>query len=193
VISASSADNVWVFGDTAGLTTRVARWNGSRWASFRFPGELRTYAAAVFSRIDVWALGEIFNVSTASSRPYVVRFTGRRWLRVPSPLAPQAASPVAPDDIWTVGTLTGPGQVWAAAHWNGSSWRTLRFPPLPPAARARRDRQRVHCGVLPPGCLGRYRAHHRGRLGWHHRLALERAGLVEGPGPVPDAGGRSQH
>jgi hypothetical protein len=67
----------------------------------------------------------------------VVRFTGRRWLRVPSPLVPQAASAVAPNDIWTVGTLTGPGEVWAAAHWNGSNWRTLRFPPLPPAVAAR--------------------------------------------------------
>lgn len=139
VISASSAANVWVFGDTVGLTTRVARWNGSRWASFSFPGEVRTYAAAVFSRTDVWALGEISNPSSASSRPYVVRFTGRRWLRVPSPLAPQAASAVAPDDIWTVGTLTGPGEVWAAAHWNGSSWRTLRFPPLPPAVQRRAE------------------------------------------------------
>jgi hypothetical protein len=110
VISASSAANVWVFGDTVGLTTRVSRWNGSRWASFSFPHELRTHAAAVFSRTDVWAFGEIFNASTASSRPCVVRFTGRRWLRVPSPLVPQAASAVAPNDIWTVGTLTGPGR-----------------------------------------------------------------------------------
>jgi hypothetical protein len=98
------------------LMTRVARWNGSRWASFSFPGELRTHAAAVFSRTDVLAFGEIFSVSLASSRPYVARFTGRRWLRVPSPLVSQAASALAPDDIWTVGTLTGPGQVWAAAH-----------------------------------------------------------------------------
>jgi hypothetical protein len=110
VISASSAANVWVFGDTVGLTTRVSRWNGSRWASFSFPHELRTHAAAVFSRTDVWAFGEIFNASTASSRPCVARFTGRRWLRVPSPLVPQAASAVAPNDIWTVGTLTGPGR-----------------------------------------------------------------------------------
>jgi hypothetical protein len=136
VISASSATNVWVFGDTVDLTTRVARWNGSRWASFSFPGQVRTYAAAVFSRTDAWAFGELFISSTASSRPYVVRFTGRRWLRVPSPLVPQAASAVAPDDIWTVGPLTGYGDAWAAAHWNGSRWRTLRFPPLPPAVAA---------------------------------------------------------
>jgi hypothetical protein len=139
VISASSAANVWVFGDTVGLTTRVSRWDGSRWASFRFPGQVRTYAAAVFSRTDVWAFGELFHPSSASSRPYVVRFTGRRWLPVPSPLVPQDASAVAPNVIWTVGTLTGPGEVWAAAHWNGSRWRTLRFPPLPPAVRKRAE------------------------------------------------------
>lgn len=121
----------WVFADTVDLTTRVWRWNGGRWASFRFPSELRTYAAA-FSRTDVWAFGELFGgeIHRPYSRSYVVRFTGRRWLRVSSPLAPQAASAVKPNDIWTVGTLTGPGNVWAAAHWAGSSWRTLQFPQL---------------------------------------------------------------
>ena len=66
----------------------------------------------------------------------MVRFNGRRWLRVPSPLVPQDASAPAPDDIWAVGTLTGPGDVWAAAHWDGNSWRALRFPRLhlPPSA-----------------------------------------------------------
>jgi hypothetical protein len=103
----------------------------------------------VFSRTDVWAFGEIFTASTASSRPYAVRFTGRRWLRVPSPLVPQAASAVAPDDIWTVGPLTGPGQVWAAAHWNGSSWRTLPFPPLPPAKRPPGAKQAGSLGGAP--------------------------------------------
>jgi len=139
VISASSAANVWVFGDTAELTTQVARWNGRRWASFSFPPQLRTYAAAVFSRTDTWAFGELFNPSTASSRPYVARFTGRRWLRVPAPLVPQAAAAVTPHDIWIAGPLTGPGKAWAAARWNGSSWRTLRFPPLPPAVAARAE------------------------------------------------------
>jgi hypothetical protein len=105
----------------------------------QLPGEVRTHAAAVFSRTDVWAFGEIFHPSSASSRPYLVRFNGRRWLRVPSPLVPQGASAVAPDDIWAVGTLTGPGDVWAAARWNGSSWRTLRFPPLPPAVQRRAE------------------------------------------------------
>ena len=65
---------------------------------------MSAYAAAVFSRTDAWAFGEISSASSASSRPYVVRFNGRRWLRVPSPLVPQAASAVAPDDMWTVGT-----------------------------------------------------------------------------------------
>jgi hypothetical protein len=138
VISASSATNAWVFADTADITTRASRWNGSSWASFSFPPDLRTTAAAVFSRTDAWAFGELFaGQIRKSSQPYVVRFNGRRWLRVPSPLVPQAASAVAPDDIWTVGTRTGPGEVWAAAHWNGSNWLTLRFPPLPPAARRR--------------------------------------------------------
>jgi hypothetical protein len=141
VISASSATNAWVFADTVDITTRVSRWNGSSWASFSFPPDLRTTAAAVFSRTDAWAFGELFGGETHRkySQPYVVRFNGRRWLRVPSPLVPQAASGVAPDDIWTVGTLTGPGEVWAAAHWNGSNWRTLRFPPLPPAVRRRAE------------------------------------------------------
>jgi hypothetical protein len=140
VISASSATNAWVFADTADLTTRASRWNGSSWTSFSFPPDLRTTAAAVFSRTDAWAFGELFAGEIRKySQPYVVRFNGRRWLRMPSPLVPQAASAVAPDDIWTVGTLTGPGEVWAAAHWNGSSWRTLQFPPLPPAVRRRAE------------------------------------------------------
>ena len=105
VISASSATNAWILADTVGGRTRASRWNGSRWTSFRFPRELRTTAAAVFSRTDVWAFGELFGgeIHRLYDLPYVVRFNGRRWLRMPSPLVPQAASVEAPSDIWTVG------------------------------------------------------------------------------------------
>ena len=121
VISASSATNAWVFADTVGLTTRASHWNGSRWASFSFPRNSATTSAAVFSRTEVWAFGEIVS---AYPQPYVVRFNGSRWLRVPSPLLPQDASALAtPDHDWL---SASPSQCWAyssplAARWRSSS------------------------------------------------------------------------
>lgn len=125
VISASSATSAWVFADDH----RAWQWNGSNWAGFRFPRDSNITAAAAFSRTDALAFGEM------SGGPYVARFNGSRWLRQPSPpMLPWDVSALAPDDIWAVGPLTPPetsGDAWAAAHWNGSRWQTLRFGQLP--------------------------------------------------------------
>jgi hypothetical protein len=131
LVSGNSAANAWVFTNSnAGSYTRALEWNDSRWADFRFPNWSSINAAAVFSRTDTWAFGEI---EKDLLLPYVVRFNGRQWRRVSSPVIPQAASALAPDDIWTVGPMTKPsaGFALAAAHWNGQSWRTLKFPPTP--------------------------------------------------------------
>ena len=94
VIGGSSASNAWVFAGTVGRGkatsfTRASQWNGRRWASFSYPRNSLTAAAAVFSRTDAWAFAEIIGLYP---HPYVVRFNGSRWLRVFSPLLPQDAA-----------------------------------------------------------------------------------------------------
>jgi hypothetical protein len=54
------------------------------------------------------------------------------WRKVPLPGAPEDVSAIAADDIWVLGitkqSLTAAKPVFAAMHWNGSSWRTLQLP-----------------------------------------------------------------
>jgi hypothetical protein len=54
------------------------------------------------------------------------------WRKVSLPGAPEEVSALAADDIWVLGTtkqsLTAARPVFAAMHWNGSSWRVRKLP-----------------------------------------------------------------
>lgn len=135
IVGASSAADAWTFTYTrpavANPYSVAWRWDGHGWRPFRFPDGSSVSATAVFSPADAWAFGWL-GASTGTVTPYVARYDGKRWRRVHSPLLPTGASPISPDDIWTVGqadaSLNTPWLSFDAARWNGSSWRVLRLP-----------------------------------------------------------------
>jgi hypothetical protein len=133
-ISASSASNMWAFTSAR----RAAIWNGSHWTVRTVPSwALRPTqsgdpqaASAVFSRSNAW----LFSVGAISQPTLAAHYRAGRWHKVTLPGAPVSVSAVGRNDIWALGitkkSLTAKTPVWAAMHWNGSSWRTL----LPPRA-----------------------------------------------------------
>ncbi|MFC6884936.1 hypothetical protein [Actinomadura yumaensis] len=114
-VSAAAPGDVWAVGaaDRAGLIThydgRAWRWVAA--PSTRFP---LTDVTAV-SPEDVWAVG----------RDRVLRWNGRKWRRVKSPVtAANTVTAVGPDDVWVAG---GRGEL---AHFDGHRW-TLEASPQP--------------------------------------------------------------
>jgi hypothetical protein len=57
---------------------------------------------------------------------------GKGWRNVTMPVVPQGTSALGPRDIWAVGPVTRASAkaVDAIANWNGTSWRSVRFPRL---------------------------------------------------------------
>ncbi len=133
VVAASSASDAWVIGTAAAGTpySIALRWNGSRWARFRFPDWSSVNSAAVFSRTDAWAFGVIYVGKTG---PFVSRYNGSRWHAMRVPVVPYDASAVSAGDIWAAGQTAstfGHGRAaFAAMHWNGRSWHTVPLPRL---------------------------------------------------------------
>jgi len=134
LVGASSAANVWVFPYIISNASHsdALRWQGARWMVTRFPPGSRILAAAVFGRSDVWALGEIRQLAAPfSTRPYAVRFTGRRWRQVRVPVLPDFVAALSPAAIWAVGptaqSANSPQPIYALAHWDGRKWHTVRL------------------------------------------------------------------
>jgi hypothetical protein len=114
LISASSADNVWLFNGSA----RALRWTGATWRFQPLPSwVLHASSAAVFSAGDVWVFGTSF---------YAARYNGRSWAKVTLPEPATDVSAVAPDDIWALGSA-----ISFVMHWTGKAWTTVGLPLLP--------------------------------------------------------------
>ena len=127
VIGASSAANAWLFAvlQSRSNSAYMLHWNGSAWASARFPDFTEVLSFAVFTTTNAWAFG----ATVLSSKPFVLHFNGHRWARVAVPLLPFFVSAPSPTDIWA----SGPSATTFAAglmHWNGRAWRTLALPRL---------------------------------------------------------------
>ncbi len=121
-VSAVSAKSAWAVGyftDGTRSYTLVLHWNGKAWKVQASPSpSLSPYAdtlgGVAATRAGAWAVGN----STDSNGTYtlILRWTGRRWVRQPSPntdvTVPYnntllAVAAISPSDVWAVGTYGG--------------------------------------------------------------------------------------
>jgi len=132
VVEADSAADAWVFAGTNGSVndfTDALHWNHGRWTTTRFVNWSSVTSAAVFSPSNAWAFGVVI---LPKFRLLAERYNGKAWRNVTMPVVPEGTSALGPRDIWAVGPVT-PASAKSAdaiANWNGTSWRSVRFPRL---------------------------------------------------------------
>jgi hypothetical protein len=124
-ISASSAANVWISGQTGWPDGRVAaaRWNGSAWHDVAMPHPVTALGATMLasSPSDAW-IGWGTATETAA-----LRWDGHHWHSVTAPASVNASLGISRDGIG--GHWFGP-----TAHLDGSTWTGVSIPPLSIAA-----------------------------------------------------------
>lgn len=140
-LGTSSFKDTWLIDPPASptaATTRVLRWNGSKWLVRAIPAWAvhlnlsGTYEVVpeIFGPRSVW----IFSMGVdAFTKPdhYVARFNGRVWTKLQMPAIPVQVSALSPDDIWVLGATAASPQkasTQVLMHWNGRRWRTVALP-----------------------------------------------------------------
>jgi hypothetical protein len=128
-VSASAANNVWVFGRSASssASTVVYRYDGSRWHKIPLPAETSLSGAVVLGPKNVWAIGSSGTILT-----YVFRWNGSRWRGYGLPnsrLVPVSIAASASNNVWIAGEVgSGPVVRAAADRWNGNRWHEADMP-----------------------------------------------------------------
>ncbi len=142
-VAAISASDAWAVGaynepGNPGLTF-IEHWNGRTWQQVPAPSPLDSQLIAVtaVSVNDVWAVGSYTYPRNPGYgvEPLIVHWDGTSWQQVPSPTFPpyvqygvlESVSAAAANDVWAVGTFSGPQQT-LTEHWNGSSWTRVPSP-----------------------------------------------------------------
>ncbi|HYK32446.1 MAG TPA: hypothetical protein VEV63_10815, partial [Streptosporangiaceae bacterium] len=129
-VAASSATNVWLFGEYDNNNYVFAlRWNGSWKQMGRWPNVTGgADSALVLGPNDVWLFGEVGTL----------HYNGRRWHSYKVSVRLLAASAISPSDIWAVGYPVGTGGFWlsygdpfdapAVVKFTAGRWRTFVLP-----------------------------------------------------------------
>jgi len=137
-LAASSARNVWLFGqlqDGALYPARVFRWDGVRWHKMAGPRDLPIGVGneVVPGVADVWILG---GTNCVPGPPHCTsdlrHWNGTGWKQYTLPITGSAIAAESPTNVWVVGvtgqtTVTGPGRI-AAFRWNGHRWVREKLP-----------------------------------------------------------------
>ena len=136
-VSATGWNDVWAVGftETAARQVLILHWNGRSWrrAAYRGPaGSSYLSAVSALSPTDVWAVGNTIR-GTDVGPAFTVRWTGRKWARVPIPDAGTSVlsgvTAISAQDAWAAG---GGADQAVAEHWNGANWTAV--PVSPPGA-----------------------------------------------------------
>ncbi|SEG78126.1 hypothetical protein SAMN04489712_11232 [Thermomonospora echinospora] len=136
-VAASSATNVWAFGEARRQGADVGfgiHWNGTKWTRKVFADGTRISDAATFGK-QTLVLG---SKCAGTCRTFVQRFDGNTWRSIPLPKASgnrrlgfNRLGGRSSTDVWVTGGLYHPSApVWTsvAAHWNGKRWKVVKGP-----------------------------------------------------------------
>ena len=126
-VSASAANNVWVYGLSPRRSTVVYRYDGSRWHKVPLPAQTSLGDVVVLGRKNVWAIG-----SSGTILSYVFHWNGSRWRGYglgDSKVVPESISASATNNVWIAGTVSTGSVARAAAYrWNGNRWHKADTP-----------------------------------------------------------------
>ena len=138
-VAAVAADDVWAVG-SGGVGERplVMHWNGKRWQTLDMhavaPHGSELYAIEAASAHEVWAVGAQ-NLDASSENGFwdlVLRWDGRRWREVPSPLSDEEGTGPSTNSV----SISPSGEVWAGSsgyngpyfvRWSGPTHATTHF------------------------------------------------------------------
>jgi hypothetical protein len=135
-VTALAHDDVWAVGDDRAGGTLMMHWDGTTWTVVPSPGvngnnaNYTGYwlaAAAARSANDVWAVGRslLFGVT---SQMYIIRWDGREWRPIASPVKELGTTSAILDDAAMIG-----GDLWLSGdQQNGMVLRHNRRPCPPP-------------------------------------------------------------
>lgn len=143
-VTATAPGDVWAVGDVSGRASAdrplVMRFDGRRWrivgTGTAAPRPARLTSVAGASAGDVWAVGVTGpHLGGAGFGPVVLRWHGRRWTRVSTPIGNGdyqggsfGALDVAPSgEVWTVVGDTFGGDCCQFLRWSGPGRNILTF------------------------------------------------------------------
>jgi hypothetical protein len=142
-VSASSPDNVWIFGFMLARpghevsTAKALRWNGHRFQVVTLPAEppdtwdsASALMSVAFAANDVWVTG---GVVQQHGRLVTLAWEGSLggWAESTVPVAVTALSGTSDTDLLAMGTSTGDSSVRSLTYrWDGGSWQGTTTPRL---------------------------------------------------------------
>ena len=151
-VSALSRSSAWAVGSfrTSTGARLILHWNGTAWTEVASPdpgrrGTLRAVSAR--SASDAWAVGSYCASACGGASPVtralILRWNGRRWTKVASPIPSGAVSTIlsgvstlSPASAWAVGSFCRAASCFAGGpplrplllHWNGTAWSAVASP-----------------------------------------------------------------
>ena len=142
-ISASSPDNVWIFGvmipppNQPYLTAKALRWNGHRFQIITLPSEppntwdsASALLSATFGPNDVWVTGGTVE-QNGRSVTLVWQGGAGGWAESVLPMQVSDITGTSDADLFLTGSTTGDSTVRSLTYrWNGGDWRRTTTPRL---------------------------------------------------------------
>ena len=202
-VAATSATSAWAAG---GLLTQYAwpwidQWDGTAWKQDLTPivgpddGTSDLSGVAAASRGSAWAVGDYYaGPGEDADLTLILRWSGTRWRRVPSPNPAGAGSGArnalrgvaaqSPADAWAVGAAnSGPSgqRSTLIEHWDGAAWTAVPSPDPSLAGCVRDELLGVAASPAATWAVGDY-------CGAALVLRLEDGQWQQVPAPRPPAG-----